>query len=206
MEKEKVYILGGVGVLILGGVLFFAGKLYVMQRNGQEIQAYMQENVAPAPVPEGYLVTEMQASLPAEATTKNIANTANLIVRGKVTTIGEAYSDQLGFVYHNVIIQPEKFYKNTTQVQQNADITVKVFGGTKDKEIFRALDAPRFAQNEQVFVFLGKGEKDYYVTYEIFGKLTIKDNKVEGINQEQGRVSEKLSDYEKKVVEIIGQK
>ncbi|MBU0612951.1 hypothetical protein KKB10_02950 [Patescibacteria group bacterium] len=187
-----------VGALLYVGILMFSGYT-----NEKEIVNYLEQNKLD--IPEGKEVVEMRGLLPNDPTTKNISEDTKIIVHGKVEKITDPYKGDHDAVYHDILIKPKEVFKNVAKVDENELLTAEIYGGEIDDVTYWSPGAASFKEGEEVILFLGKvdGFDKYYVSYGVYGKLTIENGIVNGINKEDGLVDMSLEKYTEKLNRVL---
>lgn len=192
-------------ILLVGGFITAGYLAYTYSINRVEIDQYLQENKMEIPEIDGVVYGERMGDFGPLPTTKNIAESAEIIARARVIGVGDAYKDEdeLGQIYHDVMITPSIFYKNVNNISVDVPLKVSVYGGLFDKQFTYDLEEPVFKQGEDVIIFLITWDSKYYVYQGTYGKLTITDGKVRGISHENGLIDMSLERYIKKLEKVL---
>jgi hypothetical protein len=188
-------------VLLVGGFITAGYFVYSYSINRVEIDQYFIDKTPDTPI--GVAKYGTYADTP---TTENISESSDLIIQGRVVWIGDSYRQEHGMVVYNVEIMPSRVFKNSANVVADNSINIIAYGGIVDGVYSYAPQDANFVNQEEVIVFLSKGEQDYYVAYDAYGKLTITDGKVRGISHENGLVDMTLERYIKKLEKILKSK
>ncbi|WNY27592.1 matrixin family metalloprotease [Methanolapillus ohkumae] len=126
---------------------------------------------------------------------EDLANNADLIVRGKVINVLPAYwntddgfapSDKYGEesqkyeIYHDVVIEINEIYKGKTE---NKTVIFRQIGGAVDNTIRINLDSINYQKNDDVILYLYKdientkvSKSEFYFAYPVQGELLVLDN------------------------------
>ncbi|MFA6271951.1 MAG: hypothetical protein WC693_02465 [Patescibacteria group bacterium] len=190
-------------ILLAGGFVTGGYMIYSYTTNRLEIDKYLEENKPEFPEGNNIIYGQqlgLRAYLP---TTRNVANESDLIFQGEVMNISNAYKAEMGLIYHDVTLLPTVFYKNDTDAVIGELLDVSVYGGLVDNQFTYDLNGAKFIVGEKVIVFSSKDGSNYYVTDGAYAKLTIENEGVIGINQEQGLVDMSLDRYIKKLEKVI---
>ncbi|MFZ6036426.1 MAG: hypothetical protein ACOYUK_04780 [Patescibacteria group bacterium] len=176
------------------------------KENAEEINSYLQQRI-----PTDFLgktSVEISGLLPNDPSTTNIATQADIIVQGQVQKIEKPYKTAQGEVYHSVVLKLEKIYKSNENIKVGKEITVAVEGGETEEAWYWGMNIPSFEESESVILFLGQVDQEgivgeYYVNYGSFGKLSIENGVVRGINHEDGAVETSLDSYQNKLEQVV---
>ncbi len=188
-------------------IIVTVGWFKVDQSNNEkEINAYLSERV-----PKSFgdkTSVEMRSLLPNDPTTENITQASDLIVQGTIESIGQPYKTDQGEVYHDITVVPDKAFKDNFGITPGQSFKVVVQGGETNDAVYWGLNIPSFKGGEKVILFLGKVDQtgltaDYFISYDAFGKLLVENEKVHGINHEDGLVDMGLEQYINKLQDII---
>lgn len=194
--KPLVFVL----VVVAVGAGISLGLRYntsVQSQKQQEITAYL-EKFRPA-VPEGASFAEIHGLLPDRATTPVIENYAELIVEANVVTINKAFKDEHGLIYHTVTLNVDNVLKGSTLAKAGELVEVQILGGTVDDTVSWSLLMPHFEEGENVIVFLSRAQDVWYVAFDAFGKVSIKDGEAVGIDDEKGVFEKPVTEYERQL-------
>jgi hypothetical protein len=126
----------------------------------------------------GALATAAAASIVLRVTPRELADTANLVVEGRVATVDIRWDDAHTCINHYVTVNVDRLHKGTA----GGAVVVKVPGGRVGEEEVRVDGTAKFVPDEEVVLFLWKdAQGEWLVLGEAQGKFVLRRDAKSGV-------------------------